>query len=164
MLYAAYGSNLHPQRLAKRISSAALVGTSFLSDWSLHFHKRGADGSGKGNVLSGGDGVHVAVFEISAADKLILDGIEGAGYTAASLEVPKFGDCVSYFADASHIEATLQPYDWYKKLVMIGAQAHGFPASYMARIDSIATCQDPDSDRRGKQWASIQQIESLGEN
>ena len=162
MLYAAYGSNLHPRRLAKRISSAEFVGTSFLPDWSLHFHKRGADGSGKGNVRSGGEGIHVAIFEISADDKLILDGIEGVGYTAAVLDVPTFGDCVSYIADESHIDGTLEPYDWYKQLVLIGAQTHGFPASYLNRIDSIATCQDPDSERRKKQLKTLQQIESIG--
>ena len=162
MLYAAYGSNLHPQRLAKRVSSAEFVGTSFLPDWSLHFHKRGADGSGKGNVQSGGDGVYVAVFEISADDKLILDRIEGAGYSAALLEVPQFGYCVSYVADESHIDGTLEPYDWYRKLVLIGAKTHGFPATYLDRIRSVATCEDPDSDRRKKQWASVQLIESNG--
>lgn len=162
MLYAAYGSNLHPRRLGRRISSAEFVGTSFLSDWSLHFHKRGADGSGKGNVLSGGDGVHVAIFEISVDDKHILDGIEGVGYTAAVLEVPAFGDCVSYIAEESHIDGTLEPYDWYKQLVLIGARAHGFPASYLNRIDSIATCHDPDSERRNKQLETLQHIESTG--
>ena len=158
MLYAAYGSNLHPLRLAKRISSAEFVGTSFLPDWSLHFHKRGADGSGKGNVLSGGDGVHVAIFEISADDKLILDGIEGVGYTAVFLEVATFGDCVSYVADESHIDGTLEPYDWYKQLVLIGARTHGFPASYLNRIDSIATCQDPDTKRWARQWETVQSL------
>ena len=162
MLYAAYGSNLHPMRLAKRVSSAELVGSSFLPCWSLHFHKRGADGSGKGDVLSGGDGIHVAVFEISADDKLILDEIEGVGYSDALLSVPTFGDCVSYFADESHIDATLDPYDWYKELVLIGAKTHGFPATYLDRIRSVATCEDPDSDRRKEQWASIQHIESNG--
>ena len=162
MLYAAYGSNLHPLRLAKRVSSAEFVGTSFLPRWSLHFHKRGADGSGKGNVLSGGDGVYVAVFEISPDDKLILDRIEGVGYSATLLKVPEFGDCVSYVADESHIDGTLEPYDWYKKLVLIGAQTHGFPATYLNRINSAATCQDPDSDRRKEQWASVQLIESNG--
>jgi len=162
MLYAAYGSNLHPLRLARRVSSAEFVGTGFLPDWSLHFHKRGADGSGKGNVLSGGEGVHVAVFEISADDKLILDGIEGTGYSAAFLEVPTLGDCFSYVADESHIDGTLAPYDWYKELVSIGAQMHGFPASYLNRIDAIETCQDPVSERRKMQWASVHQIKSNG--
>ena len=162
MLYAAYGSNLHPLRLAKRIESAEFVGTSFLSDWSLHFHKRGADGSGKGNVLSGGEGVHVAIFEISADDKLILDGIEGVGYTATVLEVPTFGDCASYVADESHIDGALEPYDWYKELVKMGARAHGFPANYVSRINAITACQDPDSERRARQWASARSLVSNG--
>ena len=109
MLYAAYGSNLHPQRLAKRVSSAELV-----------------------------------------------------GYSAALLAVPKFGACVTYIADESHIDETLEPYDWYKKLVLIGAQTHGFPARCLEEICSVATCEDPDSDRRRKQWEMVQLIESNG--
>jgi gamma-glutamylcyclotransferase len=162
MLYAAYGSNLHPLRLTKRISSAELAGMSFLPDWSLHFHKRGDDGSGKGNILSGGDGVHVAIFEISADDKLILDGIEGVGYSAATLAVPEFGDCVCYVASESYIDVALGPYDWYKELVLIGAQTHGFPGDYVSRINTIMACQDPDLTRRQKQWETVQDLKSMG--
>jgi hypothetical protein len=34
VLYAAYGSNLHPLRLAARAPSAALLGTCALPGWS----------------------------------------------------------------------------------------------------------------------------------
>ena len=46
LLYAAYGSNLHPGRLQKRVDSARLEGTAFVADLSLTFDKRGVDGSG----------------------------------------------------------------------------------------------------------------------
>ena len=106
MWYAAYGSNLHPLRLTERISSAQLVTTSFLPNWSLQFHKRSNDGSGKCNILSGGDGIHVAIFDISAADKLVLDSIEGlgVGYSETLLSVPDIGTCVSYVAEQSYID------------------------------------------------------------
>ena len=45
MLYAAYGSNLHPARLSRRAPSAEFVGTALLPGWELRLHKRGQDGS-----------------------------------------------------------------------------------------------------------------------
>ena len=162
MWYAAYGSNLHPRRLSERISSAQFVATSLLPDWSLHFHKRSKDGSGKCNILSGGDGIHVAIFDISAEDKLALDGIEGLGlgYSDILLNVPDFGDCASYVADESHIDDSLDPYDWYKELVLVGAHAHVFPVDYLNRINSFPARQDPDPRRRISRWKTVELVKA----
>ncbi len=161
MRYAAYGSNLHPRRLRKRISSARLVTTGLLPDWSLHFHKRGNDKSAKCNILPGGDGVHCAIFEISAADKLTLDKVEGVGfgYSKIMLSIPGVGDCASYVAEASHVDDSLLPYDWYHQLVLIGAQRHGFPHGYVQAIRSKQVIGDPDQDRSVQQWKTVELIE-----
>ncbi|MEJ2127274.1 MAG: gamma-glutamylcyclotransferase [Woeseiaceae bacterium] len=150
MKYAAYGSNLHPLRLSQRISSAQLVSTGYLPDWSLHFHKLSKDDSGKCNIRFGGKGVHVAIFEISARDKLTLDQIEGvgAGYSEITLYIPGVGECASYVAMESHIDDSLRPYDWYKELVLIGARSHGFPDDYVDQIESVPACSDTNQDRR----------------
>ena len=87
MKYAAYGSNLHPLRLSRRLPSAELISSAYLPDWSLHFHKRSIDESGKCNIRRGGSGVHYAIFEISLEDKLALDRIEGVGPELATLIV-----------------------------------------------------------------------------
>ncbi|MGI9235680.1 MAG: gamma-glutamylcyclotransferase family protein [Woeseiaceae bacterium] len=162
MRYVAYGSNLHPLRLRERISSARLVTTSFLHNWSLHFHKRSNDGSGKCNILSGGSGVHVAIFEISLEDKLALDKIEGlgSGYSNILLNLPEIGDCVSYIAEESYIDDSLVPYDWYKELVLIGARTHGFPADYLNRINSLPAHQDPDRYRRARGWNTVELVKA----
>ena len=162
MLYAAYGSNLHPLRLAQRVVSARLVATRFLPDWSLHFHKRSQDGSGKCNILRGGEGVHFAIFDISAADKLVLDRIEGvgAGYSNASLRVPGLGDCATYAAQPSHIDDSLAPYDWYKELVLTGARLHRFPDKYLDRIESTLADADPHPDRRIQSWKTVDLVKS----
>lgn len=164
MLYAAYGSNLHPRRLGARISSARLFGTSFMDGWSLHFHKRGDDGSAKCSILPNGDGVHLAVYELSADDKRVLDRIEGIGfgYTEEVLSVPDVGECTTYIAAKSHVDDSLHPYDWYKELVLIGARSHGFPDSYLNRISALPTCQDPDLARRARQWKKVEQITTGG--
>lgn len=157
MHYAAYGSNLHPLRLSKRISSAQLVAVGFLPDWSLHFHKRSRDKSGKCNILNGGDGVHLAIFNIGTKDKLILDKIEGigVGYSEITLSIPGFGDCVSYAAEESHIDDSLQPYDWYKELVLIGGRFHSFPGDYLKRIESLQVLHDPNPGRRSREWQTV---------
>ncbi len=162
MLYAAYGSNLHPLRLTQRIASARLVATRFLPGWSLHFHKLSQDGSGKCNILRGGDGVHFAIFDICTADKRVLDRIEGVGvgYSNASLSIPGLGDCATYAAQPSHIDDSLAPYDWYKELVLTGARLHGFPDKYLDRIESTLAHADPHPDRRIRSWKTVDWVKT----
>ena len=162
MKYAAYGSNLHPLRLSERIASAQLVATVFLPDWSLKFHKRSKDQSGKCSIRSGGDGVHLAVFEISRADKITLDKIEGlgSGYAEIAVCIPDFGRCVSYAATESHIDESLRPYDWYKELVLSGARFHGFPDDYVDQIESVPAIDDPDPVRRLREWKTVERVKA----
>ena len=162
MRYAAYGSNLHPHRLGRRLESARLLGTSFLSGWSLYFHKRGMDRSAKCNIRPGSTGVHLAIYEISVEDKLILDEIEGLryGYSDTILYIPEFGDCLSYVAVESHIEESLEPYDWYKELVVAGARLHGFPEDYLNRIERTLAKPDPDAVRSADRWKLVASIKT----
>lgn len=162
MRYAAYGSNLHPRRLSDRISSAKLIGTGYLPNRSLRFHKRSLDESGKCNIISEGRGVHVGVFELSSADKAILDKIEGlgSGYVGTSLQVPEIGLCESYVAEYSYTDDSLIPYDWYKELVLLGARFHKFPDSYIEEIDAVATRRDPDQYRSSKWWSTVESIKA----
>lgn len=163
MLYAAYGSNLHPVRLTQRIASAALVTTALLPEWSLRFHKRSKDDSGKCNIVGGGDGVHVAVYEVNTEDKLTLDRIEGVGfgYAEALLQVPGVGECHTYVAEESHVDEELLPYDWYRAMVLGGARFHGFPRDYLQVIESIGVWPDPDAERRAREW---QRVNLFGDN
>lgn len=160
MRYAAYGSNLHPLRLTERISSARLITTGFLPDWSMRFHKRSNDKSGKCNIFAGGDGVHLAIYEVSARDKLTLDEIEGVGrgYHKVTLSIPEVGDCASYSADHSYVDAALLPYDWYKELVLVGAGFHSFPDNYLNRIESTQALRDPDPHREVEGWKTVKMI------
>ena len=160
MLYAAYGSNLHPVRLGERLPSARLRGIGHLRDWSLRFHKLSRDASGKCSIVPGDEGVYFAIFDISEDDKLILDRIEGvgSGYAAANLNIPPFGDCATYIAEASHVDGALRPYDWYREFVLAGAAFHDFPDDYVARIASVRAIKDPDLERSATQWALAERI------
>ena len=151
--YLAYGSNLHPARLHARVDSARLLGTTILSGWRLAFHKRGADGSAKCNIVCTDvvtDTVHAAVFSISPHDRPVLDSIEGLGqgYLEQVFHLPDYGRVFAYRADSDFIEETLQPYDWYHQLVWHGARYHGFPETYVRLIASFTAIGDPDPQRR----------------
>lgn len=159
--YAAYGSNLHPLRLGRRLASATLRGTSFLPGWSLEFNKRSRDGSGKCSIRRGSPGVHLAVYDVSDADRRVLDQIEGVGdgYDELVLDVPGFGRCFSYSAADTHMDESLLPYDWYLRLVLTGALFHGFPEDYVGRIRTVATTNDPDGGRHRSMWDLVESID-----
>lgn len=151
MLYAAYGSNLHPLRLQQRSPSAQLLGTAAIANMSLRFHKRGyTDFSGKCNIMPCmGSSVYVAIYEISAAEMNLLDRSEGAGagYDRALIGVDGFGDCVTYLAAATHIDEALLPLSWYKSLVLTGCEQMAFPQRYTDEIRAVPALEDVDSDR-----------------
>lgn len=160
--YAAYGSNLHPLRLGGRVPSAELLGTDFLPDRSLHFHKKGADGSGKCNILEPGLGVHVAIYTINVDEKAALDKYEnlGSGYEESTIVVPEFGNCFTYQATNTHVVDDLEPYCWYHEMVRIGCHFLNFPDEYVSRINAVAPSRDPNELRRRKNWRIVETLRS----
>mgnify|MGYP001545987034 FL=1 len=156
-LYAAYGSNLHPQRLRERIRSATLRGTGFLRKYTLKFHKRGQDQSAKCGITDCGQGLHVAVYEVEAADRKVLDSIEGVGkgYDVDELSVPGFGRCFTYVASHTHIDEWLHPFDWYREMVLLGCRQHAFPEPYCEQIAALPVIEDPDQARRELNWRTV---------
>ncbi len=159
MLYAAYGSNLHPLRLSLRLPEARFEGTAAIPGRRLCFHKRSKDHSGKCNIVACSSSVHVAVYELDEQQKIRLDQIEGvgSGYTVEAIEVPGFGECLTYAATASYIDDELRPYSWYKELVLVGCDALGLPGSYIARIREIASINDPDRARHANNMKIVEQ-------
>lgn len=159
--YAAYGSNLHPIRLQKRIPSARLIGTSLLSRHELRFHKvSDNDGSGKCSVVPGGSGVYLAIFEIPESDRVILDAIEGlnSGYNEITFETEIFGRCSSYIADSSVIDETKCPFDWYKEMVLLGCLANNFPIAYVQQVESVSTTIDENGERASRAWQIVEEL------
>ena len=151
--YFAYGSNLHPGRLQARISSAVAVGVARLPEYRLAFHKRGADGSGKGNIIAA-PGVEVwgVMYEISTAHATVLDEVEGPGYRRAALQViqSSSGEPVSvfsYLARAGAIADGLRPFSWYLDFLLHGAALHGLPAGYVEQLRRVTAIADTDVER-----------------
>ncbi len=165
--YFAYGSNLHPVRLTERTPSARLLGVAALSHHRLVFHKQSHDGSGKCDLqrtTSAADVVHGAVYALDPAHKYALDRFEGngLGYVASRVSVEQGGrryNCLTYLAQPSHVVSDIQPYHWYKQLVVLGSRYLGFPESYVAGIEAVASMEDPDETRRGEKAALIERVE-----
>ena len=150
--YLAYGSNLYPARLRERVASARSVGKTELVGWSLRFHKRGLDGSGKCDIVPTGDAtdrVHAAVYAIAADHLPALDRVEdlGRSYRRQTLDIDRFGRVFCYVADSAYVDPGLRPYDWYLAYVLAGALWHGFPTDYCARLRGLSVLPDPDRAR-----------------
>jgi gamma-glutamylcyclotransferase len=164
--YLAYGSNLHPQRLYERISSSRLVDVVELAGYRLYFHKRcTSDDSGKCNLVFTGNNEHAAlgaVFEMDIQQKPILDTFEGLGYETTSQAMLVAGENREVFwyqATAGFIDDALQPYHWYRKIVLLGAEFHQFPESYRQYLSSIASIDDPDSYRHHNRFDLIARLQ-----
>lgn len=167
LYYFAYGSNLHPLRLAARIASARLFGTTSIPGYRLLFHKRGADGSAKCNLYHTAaelDHVYGAIYTIDPADKCTLDQIEGKGYCNQIIYLTYQGQhykCFTYIAEPHYIDNSLQPYHWYKELVILGARFLDIPQTYISEFEKLTSIDDPDQKRRDTHVSLIKKIASL---
>lgn len=153
--YLAYGSNLHPLRLAVRVPSARVVGVVEMPGYLLAFHKRSVDGSGKCLIYTE-QGEHNkmygVLYEFDAREKGHLDALEGRGkgYCEQLVQFPLNGKTYTpyiYVAQSTHIDPALVPYHWYKHLVLAGARYHDLPAEYIAAIEATPSKPDPDATR-----------------
>jgi len=165
LVYFAYGSNLHPERLRRRVPSCTVLGRGVIEACTLHFHKRGADGSAKCNLRftsRRSDRVYGALYAIAAHEKSDLDQAEGAGYRSAAVEVSTESGPASaftYVARPGAIVAGLYPYSWYKHLVLSGAHHHQLPAAHLARLEAVDSCADPDGGRNREQMEIVLAME-----
>lgn len=165
LYYFTYGSNLHPVRIRKRIPSASLVGAVELPGRSISFSKRSRDGSGKCTIATAqkSQSVFGAIYEIDAQEKFALDRIEGvgAGYDLHWEELEVNGSRIRafvYIASRSHVDGTLQPYHWYKDLVLAGARHHRFPSDYIDVLKAVEATGDLDATRQRDNEAILAEI------
>jgi gamma-glutamylcyclotransferase len=163
MYYFGYGSNMLTARLQARVPSATPVTTAMLQGWTLRFHKRSRDGSGKCNIVSqNGSHVHGMVFEVSDADLYALDEAEqrGRGYKRRDVTLqsgPTTIEAFAYVAQPAYVDDALLPYDWYHALVLAGARQHALPSPYVAEIKAVHSYPDPDRERRRKHQALLRE-------
>lgn len=162
--YFAYGSNLHPVRIVERIPSAKALGAVEVNDFKLVFHKQSRDGSGKCNLIKTNSGsIHGVIYQIQPQHKKDLDRFEdlGKGYRDVAVDLTFNNQpiqCFMYIAQNAYIRDDLHPYDWYQKLVLLGAKYHQFPELYLNKIKTIKSKPDPDSNRTREMSLLISRI------
>ncbi|MFW1678517.1 gamma-glutamylcyclotransferase family protein [Pontibacter sp. JAM-7] len=158
MLYFAYGSNMSLPRLLARLPEVNFLGSAVLEQYQLRFHKKGTDGSAKGNALYTGhdtDYMYGVLYELAPHLKHRLDAIEdaGVGYETVPVTVrDQFGRkrrACTYVA--LQIDCSLQPFDWYLTHVLYGAQAAGLPQEYIEQIRAYPTVSDANDLRRARE-------------
>ena len=103
-IYAAYGSNMHPEQMLQRAPHSPMAGTGWIHGWRLTFG--GEDLSWEGALATlvpdddTGPGVFVALYDLTDADERTLDAWEGADsglYRRVHLRVHTLtGDEVAY--------------------------------------------------------------------
>ena len=158
MKYFAYGSNMLTQRLAARVPSAANPLKFALHGYSLHFHKRSDDRSGKCNIVktdAQSAVVYGVIFDVADGEIGILDEAEGAGYgyrrDSLILELNGMPQAAAvYLAEADYINDALRPYRWYRDLVLAGAEQHALPPDYRLNLEAIPFDEDPKPNRKTK--------------
>jgi len=162
MLYFGYGSNMLTQRLRVRVPSANPIATGSLPGYRLRFHKRSRDGSGKCNIVpSEDDVVHGVLFDVNRGELDVLDEAEqrGRGYERQDVLVQGVDppvEAFAYVAQPAYVDDALLPYDWYRALVLAGAQEHDLPPDYVGQLTAVRSYPDPNQDRRQKHRALLE--------
>jgi len=150
--YFAYGSNMHTGRMQERVPSAVPLETAALGGYELRFHKHGADGTGKCNIVPIEDSqVLGVIYRMSSVERPVLDLIEGADYSriwlqVTALETNRPYRVFAYSAKPSVIDDRLLPESWYHEFVVSGAAMHGLPETYVRKLQAIPSL---DTDSRG---------------
>jgi gamma-glutamylcyclotransferase len=154
--YFAYGSNMLSQRLQARCKSASVSCIASVSGYRLALSKMSRDGSGKATIVADPTSrVCGVVFNISSEDATELDRIEWRGKGCERVELTALthpeGSSITvtaYIAHEDFIDPGLKPYDWYRDLIVMGAQEHNLPADYVATLRAIQAPPDPEPARR----------------
>jgi gamma-glutamylcyclotransferase len=167
-----YGSNMLSSRITARVESAEYFNVGYVKNYSLKFHKKSRDGSGKANCFFTGkktDQVQGVIYEVSKEDKGVLDKIEGVGFGYKEIILPihlndgRTLKCLLYVADNAYIDDSLKPYKWYWKYVYHGARENFLSVDYFSNsIEVQEHTEDTDTERVEKNKSMP--IESTSKN
>lgn len=152
VVYFAYGANVHPAWLRRRIPDAILLGPGTLPGHRLAFRKRGRDGAARSDACpSSAPGATLpgALYRVRKAALQEL-GAAAAGYQARQVRVEAAAgpvQAVAWFAAPGDVDASLLPWDWYLALVRAGAELVGLPAAHQRWLAGVPSSVDPDEAR-----------------
>ena len=138
-LYAAYGSNMDPSQMRSRCPHSPFAGTGWLTDWRLTFggEDLGWEGALATLVEEPGAAVFVALYDITAQDRVALDKWESADsglYRTSRLRVSTLdGDVLAWTYVLNGYEGGL-PSARYLGLIAEAADAAGAPGDYVDEL------------------------------
>jgi hypothetical protein len=144
-LYAAYGSNLDPERMAIRAPHSPLRGTGWLQGWRLTFGGEDVSWEGPlGTVVEavddpGAHQVYVALYDLTDGDVESLDKWEGVDiglFRKIRVRVQTLdGDVAAWIYVLDAYEGGL-PSARYLGMLADAAEAGGAPDDYVAELRS----------------------------
>ncbi len=138
-LYAAFASNLDPQRMSERCPHSPLRGTGWLTGWRLTFggEEHGWDGALATIVQDPLEQVFVAVYDLTDEDALHLDVLESADtglYRRTMVRVSTLvGEQLAWTYVLDAYEGGL-PSASHLGIVADAAEAAGAPDDYVAAL------------------------------
>ncbi|MBI1351125.1 MAG: gamma-glutamylcyclotransferase [Actinomycetales bacterium] len=138
-LYAAYGSNLDPRRMALRAPASPEQGTGWLRGWRLTFAGEdvGWDGALATVVEDPAESVFVMLYDVPPQDEATLDGWEGSDlglWTKIRVRVDTYsGAQLAWLYVMEAYEGGL-PSAHYLGVIADAAEAGGAPADYVERL------------------------------
>ena len=169
--YFAYGSNMLTQRLQARCPSARPVSAARALRFSTAISKKGADSSGKATLAPASNETprHTfgVVFEIPQNERELLDSAEGPGYfrndafNVSLVDNNQQYSTSTYVAGDDHIALNLEPYCWYRALIIAGAEQHNLPDEHVAGLRALPFRSDPDLHRTSRKQA-VKILEAAG--
>ncbi len=138
-LYAAYGSNLDPHRMADRAPASPVWGTGWLRGWRLTFAGEdvGWDGALATVVEDQSESVFVMLYDVPSQDEALLDAWEGTDlglWTKLRVRVDTLdGAQLAWLYVLEAYEGGL-PSAHYLGVVADAAEAGGAPSDYVERL------------------------------
>jgi hypothetical protein len=149
VLYAAYGSNLDPERMSLRAPYSPLRGFGWLQGWRLTFGgaENVVDGALAMLVEHAGSQVYVGLYDVTASDEESLDEWEGLSARDAQkihVRVQTLdGDVLAWVHVLDAYEGGL-PTARYLGMLANAAEAGGAPTDYVTELRSRpCTADDP---------------------
>lgn len=151
------------QRMNARVADSVVLGSGYVRQRRIAFHKRSNDGSAKANAVETNcqaDRVWGVVYRLRQADQITLDRYEslGVGYDRGLFDVVA-GDRIlkawMYVARPEAIDDSLKPYSWYHDFVISGAREHRLPMPYVDHLSQFDTIIDPDQHRHSQNQSLI---------
>lgn len=154
--YFAYGSNMLSKRLQERTPSASVITIGHIKNHCLTFNTVSMDGSSKCDIEITNqetDIIYGVIFNIKSSEKPKLDIAEGLGkgYDEKFIDIETTEGtkrALAYIAIKT--EKALQPYHWYKAMVICGAVEHQLPQDYIEWLRTTISKEDFNIERRNK--------------